>query len=125
MAKSIKQRIDDLVTKLGELPPPSTATIKGNLVNIGLSVEALRGAAIRDAEAKVASLETELENLKIETEALKTEVEAFRAARTKQEKEKEREEIPDIQFEILKALPSQHGGDWLDVFVLPTPFRSK
>jgi len=122
MGKSIKKRIDELVTKLGELPPPSIATIKGNLVNIGGLVEALEeGAAVRDAEAKAETLQSENANLKVELQALKTEVERFREDRKKQE-EKERD-IPEIQFQILKRLPSEHGGEWLAIDLIALVFN--
>lgn len=112
MAKSIKSRIDELVSKLGELPPPSSGFIKGKLVTIGNMVEALEeGAVVRDAESKIAVLEEELGNLKVELSALQTELEAFRAERKKQEEEKKRQEMPEIQFKILQGLPTEHVGD--------------
>jgi hypothetical protein len=114
MAKSLKKRIDELVNELGGSDPPTNTDVRGKLVALGLLVEALEeGAAIRDAEAKAAILETENSNLKTELDALKTEVGAFRAGRKKQE-EKDRE-LPAEQFEILRRLPSIHGGVGLTV----------
>jgi hypothetical protein len=87
-------------------------------------VEALEeGAGIRDAEAKITILETENANLKVELQALKTEVEAFRAERKQQEQEKKREEIPEIQYEIVKWLPSQHGGNRRNVHEIAHAFN--
>lgn len=111
MAKSVKERIDELVNKLGELPPPSTDFMKGKLVKIGTLVEALEnGADIRDAETKIAALETELGNLKLLFQTENAELETFRAERKKQEEEKRREEIPEIQFQILNRIPSERAG---------------
>src|SRR5437879_3645891 len=111
--KSLKKRIDDLVNELGGSQPPSNADVRGKLVELGLSVEALEeGAAIRDAEAKAAVLETENSNLKVELSELQTEVKAFRAERKQQEEEERQKDIPDIQLQILTELPSYHGGSW-------------
>jgi hypothetical protein len=124
MAKSIKKRIDELVNKLGEIPPPNAGTIKGELLDIGSSVEALEeGAAIRDAEAKVTILESENANLKTELKLLKGEVETFRAERKKQEQESKRADIPDIQFEILKRLPSESESSGLGFQDLASAFN--
>ena len=117
--KSIKSRIDELVSKLGELPAPSPAFIKGKLVAIGVLVEALEeGEVIRDAEEKVTVLEAALEKSNLENshlqaklKSLNTEVDGFRAERKKQEEEKKREDIPDIQLQILRDLPTEHAGD--------------
>ncbi len=107
-SQSLTERINGLANAIGAKAPPDLGTIKGELIQLGVLVEALEeGAIIGDAETKIESLEAELENLK-------TEVEAFRAERKKQEQEKKREDIPDIQSEILKRLPSQSEG-WLKI----------
>jgi hypothetical protein len=114
--KSIKSRIDELVSKLGELPAPSPAFIKGKLVALGILVEALEeGAVIRDAEAKIEILEAELGNLKIELSTLQSEVEAFRAERKKQKEEERKKDLPEAQFKILQRLGTKHSGDWLRI----------
>jgi hypothetical protein len=114
MAKSIKSRIDELVSRLGELPPPSPAFIKGKLVTIGNFVEALEeGAVVRDAEARAAMLEEENSNLKVELQALTTEVEGFRAEQ-KQREEKETK-IDPVQLKILQRLGSPASCEWLRI----------
>lgn len=111
--QSLTERIAALINRVGEKPEPTFGDIKSELVEyLGLAETLEEGAVIRDAEAKISALETaldesntELGKLKIETEALKSEVETFRAERQKQE------EMPDIQFEILQRLPTEHAGD--------------
>jgi len=125
--KSLKQRIDELINQLGEHVPPISASptpireIRGGLLDVGVSVESLENSAsVREAEAKVASLEeensvlrAEIENLQGQLQTINTEIKRFR------EEEKKREEkkwdLPPIQFEILERLPSEHGGLGLTV----------
>ena len=115
--KSITERINDLVYKLDAVPPPEPHFIKGRLSQISELVEALeQGKVIREAEAKIAVLEkqkrkfkAENENLKVELQAAKTEIQRFRAEQ--KEREKKDKDIPDIQFKILKDLPTEHMGD--------------
>ncbi len=110
--QSLTERIAALINRVGAKPEPTFGDIKSELVEcLGLAETLQDGAAIRDAEAKVEILETEKSNLKIELEALQTEVKAFRAEREKQEEKKKREEMPDIQFQILRGLPTEHIGD--------------
>jgi chromosome segregation ATPase len=78
------------------------------------------GQTTRKAEANIARLEAALEksnaengNLKVELQMANAEIKKFQAERKKQE-ESERE-IPPIQFQILKRLPSEHGGKWLRI----------
>ena len=74
-----------------------------------------QGQAIRKAEAKRASLESqnkafksEIGDLKRQLQLAKDEIKRLRAE--KDESEKEEAELPEIQFQILKRLPSEHGG---------------
>jgi len=117
--QSLTDRIAALINRVGEKPAPGMDVIKSALVPCLSLAESLEeGAAIRDAEAQITVLETALEKsnaeigkLEGELQSLNTEVQAFRAERQKQEEEKKREEMPDIQFEILQRLPTEHAGD--------------
>jgi DNA-binding transcriptional ArsR family regulator len=109
--KSLKSRIDALFDALGleESDRPSTGEIRSQLSQFAVLAEKLENSqAAAEKEAIIAALETEFSNLKVELEAAKTAIDGFEAERKKQE-EKERE-IPPIQFEILKCLPSEYGG---------------
>jgi hypothetical protein len=120
--QSLTERIGALISRVGEKPEPTFGYIKGELVDCRSLAQSLEdGAAIRETEAKLEAAQTALEqantqNAKIESE-LKTanaEINQFRAERKKRKEERKRqEEMPDIQFKILKLLPSQHGGNWL------------
>jgi hypothetical protein len=112
--KSLKKRIDDLVHALGAAKKPSPSDIRNELVPIGIEVEALEnGQALAEKEAAIAALEAENENLKVELQTANTELETLRAEQKKQQEEKR--DLPEDQFEILKWLPSQHGGERPDI----------
>jgi hypothetical protein len=110
--KSLKKRIDDLVDALGRAKKPSFAEIRSELVSLGaLAQEMEDGQALSEKEAAIAALEAENENLKIELQTANAELKTFRAEWKKQEEEKKREDIPDIQLQILRGLPTEHMGD--------------
>ncbi len=112
--KSLKKRIDDLIDALGGAEKPTFAKIRSELVSIGTLVEALEDAqALAEKDARIADLEAEFENLKVTLQTANTELETFRAEREKQEEENR--ELPEIQLEILRRLPSKHGGIGLTV----------
>lgn len=109
--QSLTERLAALISRVGEKPEPTFAYIKGELVDCRTLAESLEeGAVIRDAEAKIAILEAELGDLKIETKELQMEVETFRAERKKQEEQERRKDLPPEQLDILRRLPSKHGG---------------
>jgi len=110
--KSPKKRIDDLVDALGRADKPSFADIRSELFSLGALVQELEdGQALSEKEDAITALELQNENLKVELQAANTELEAFRAEWKKQEDEKKREDIPDIQLQILRGLPTKHTGD--------------
>jgi len=110
--KSLKKRIDDLVDALGRADKPSVADIRSELVSLGALVQELEdGQALSEKEDAITALELQNENLKVELQAANTELEAFRAEWKKQEDEKKREDIPDIQLQILRGLPTKRTGD--------------
>lgn len=113
--KSLKARIDALFNALGGAHKPSNAKIRSELSTLASLAEALENdQATAKKEAKIAALKVEIENLKVELQAANAEIKRFRAEQKKQE-EKERE-IPQIQFQILTRLPSEHGGsNWLGI----------
>src|SRR4029077_7509843 len=78
--KSITERINELVNRLGELPPPSISLIKGRLLKIRRFVKALeKGAGIREAESKI-------ENLELQLQTVNSEIKRFRAEQKEREK---------------------------------------
>jgi hypothetical protein len=115
-AKSLKERIDDLANAIGGSTKPAYPNIRSQLFEFSAAVEELEnGANIREAEERVAALETALEELKDENAYLDVqlkeanyEIERFR----EEEKSREEEEadLPEVQFKILKRLPSENGG---------------
>ncbi|HKP03670.1 MAG TPA: hypothetical protein VJU77_09960 [Chthoniobacterales bacterium] len=119
--QSLTERISALINRVGELPTPSMADIKGELVPcLGLTQTLEDGTVVRDLEAQIEAqkaalekLEEEKRNLKTELQPLRTEVEAFRAEREKQQ-EAERE-IDPIQLKILRKLPSEYSGQAMDI----------
>jgi hypothetical protein len=112
--KSLKKRIDDLVDALGGAEKPTLADIRSELVVMGALAEEMEaGHTLAEKESAITALEQENENLKVELQTANTELDAFRAERKKQEEEERQKEMPEIQFQILKHLPSQHGGPWL------------
>lgn len=107
--KSLKKRIDALVDALGGTEKPTPLEIRNELVPIGIEVEALEdGQALAEKEATIAALEAENENLKVELQTANTELEAFRVQRREQKEAERKQDIPDVQFQILKFLPSEH-----------------
>jgi DNA-binding MarR family transcriptional regulator len=114
--KSLKKRIDALVDALGGTKKPTLPEIRNQLVDFAVLAETLEdGQATAEKEATIAALEEENENLTIKLQMANAELETFQAERKKQEQEKKREEIPEIQFQILSLLPSEHGGNRLMV----------
>src|ERR1041385_8654010 len=117
--KSLKKRIDDLVDALGGAEKPTFLDIRNELFSIGTLVEALEdGQALAEKEAQITVLEAALEKSNLENAELhaelqtaNTEVEAFRAEREKQEEEERQKDIPDIQFRILRRIPSEAEGN--------------
>ena len=110
--KSLKKRIDALVDALGGAQKPTLAEIRSDLVSLGTLAQELEdGQALAEKEAPIAALKQQNENLKVELQMANTELDTFRAERKKQEEEKKREEMPEIQFEILQGLPTEHMGD--------------
>jgi hypothetical protein len=117
--QSLTERIAALINRVGEKPEPTFGDIKSELVEwLDLAETLENGSVIRDSEAKVTVLEAALKktnlensNLQAELQSLKTEVDRFRAEWKKQEDEKKREDIPDIQLQILRGLPTEHSGD--------------
>jgi DNA-binding transcriptional ArsR family regulator len=117
--KRLTKRIEDLSYAIGK-PEPYPGCFKGELVNILASVQELEnGAAVSEAEAKVAAFETALEeskaenaNLKAELKEAKAEIEAFQAAEREKQEDERKKDLPDKQFEILEWLPSEYSGKW-------------
>jgi chromosome segregation ATPase len=121
MAKSLKKRIDELINALGSADKPTYPQIKSRLIRFSALAEQLEeGKAIRKLESKIATLETALEEsneknllLDVQIKEANYEIDRFRAE--EEQREKKETELPDIQFEILERLPSQHGGLGLTV----------
>jgi predicted transcriptional regulator len=128
-SQSLTKRIAALINRVGEKPEPTFGDIKSELVEcLGLAETLENGAAVREAEAKIAALETALEesnlenvNLKAELSAANAEIETFRVEQKKRE-EKETE-IDPTQFQILQRLPSQSSGDWLRIDEIATAVK--
>jgi DNA-binding transcriptional ArsR family regulator len=123
--KSLKKRIDDITNALGGTKKPTLVEIRSELFSIGTLVEALEeGQAMAEKEAQIAVLEAALEKSNLENAELQAELQtantgldAFRAERKKQEEKKRRQDIPEIQFKILRRLPTENvGGGWLSIF---------
>jgi hypothetical protein len=77
------------------------------------------GQALPEKESAIATLEAENENLKVGLETANTELETFRAERRRQEEDKKRQEMPEIQFKILQRFSTENvGGYWLSIFQL-------
>ena len=105
--KSLKKRIDALVDALGGAQKPTLAEIRSDLVSLGVLAQELEdGQALTEKESAIAALKAENQNLKVELQTASAELEAFRAEQ-KQREEKERD-VPDIQYRIVKELPSMH-----------------
>lgn len=117
--KSLKKRIDDLVDALGGAEKPTLAQIRSDLVSIGTLVQELEdGQALAEKETTIAALKQENENLSVELQVANTELGTFRADREKQKEEERKKEIPIQQFDILRRLPSKHGGKGLTMLQL-------
>lgn len=131
--QSLTERIAALINRVGEKPEPTFGDIKSELVEcLGLAETMQDGAAVSEAESQIAVLkealaqaeaareqadefleqsDAENNDLRAALKAVNVEIETFRTERKKQEEEKKREEMPDIQFEILQRLPTEHIGD--------------
>lgn len=110
--KSLKERIDALINALGGTEKPTVPKIRNELVAFASIAEALEdGQAGAKKEATIATLKEKNENLKVELQAANAKIERFQAEREKQEKSEE--DIPTVQYRILKTLPSEHAGDGL------------
>jgi DNA-binding MarR family transcriptional regulator len=116
MAKSLKKWIDELIDALGVAEKPTYPQIRSRLVKFSALAEQLeQGKAVRKAESKVAALEkqnlrikSENENLKSKLQAANAEIDRFREEEKK--REEENRDLPDVQFKILKLLPSESEG---------------
>jgi hypothetical protein len=113
--------INGLVNALGEEPKPGWGTIRNDLITLASLVQELEeGETARQLETQIASLEAALEESNAENGNLKAELQKANAVieavwAEEKEREKKEQEIPDIQFEILKRLPSEHSGIWLKI----------
>jgi hypothetical protein len=107
--------MDDLVDALARGKKPTSAEIRSELVSVEtLAQEMEDGQALPEKESAIATLEAENENLKVGLETANTELETFRAERRRQEEDKKRQEMPEIQFKILQRLPTEEvDGYWL------------
>jgi hypothetical protein len=114
--KSLKQRIDALANSIGEAPKPAYAEIRSQLFEFSAAAEELEnGANIRNAEENMAALETEksalqteIANLKSHLQLAKAEIKRFREEEKR--REAEQADLPDVQFSILRRLPSENSG---------------
>jgi hypothetical protein len=108
--KSLKGRIDELVDALGRAEKPTFADIRNELVSIGGDVEALeRAQALAEKDARIANLEAELSDLQVAVKQANGELERFR--HEEKNREEKKWDLPTEQIEILKFLPSEHGGN--------------
>jgi hypothetical protein len=118
---TVAERIADLITHAASLPKDGVAVkpFRDALFLLQKEYEAeleALSARLREAEAnaKDSVRADEHERMK---EALADEKKQIAALEKQlselesQKKESERE-LPEAQFEILKVLPSEHGGDW-------------
>jgi hypothetical protein len=114
--KSLKERIDALINALGAAEKPSPTKIRNELVSLSLDVEALEGSkTLAEKDARIADLEGELGGLSVTLKEANSELEAFRAAQRKQQEQERKKDIPPAQLNILRRLPSKHGGKGLTV----------
>jgi len=118
--KSLTKAIEDLFSWLGEKPatePIDRGAVRSRLMEMLPLAQSLEdGAVIRDAEAKIETLEAALEEanakdagFQAELQQLKPEVEAFRAA----EREQKDQEVEPKQMEILSRLPTENMGGFM------------
>jgi DNA-binding MarR family transcriptional regulator len=108
--KSLKKRIDELIDALGGADKPTLPQIRSRLFKFAALAEELeQGKAIRKAEAKTASLTTEVEKLQVQLQEARSEIKMFRT--DQKERENESAELPEIQFKILRGLPTENIGD--------------
>lgn len=118
-SQSLSERINRLANAIGAKVPPDLGKIKGELVQLGVSAEALEeGTGISESESKIATVEQALEQSNAENEKLKAELRSaqVKARNYKEElkrKEDKKWDIPDIQFSILQWLPSELSGSAL------------
>lgn len=110
--KSLKERIDALFNALGAAEKPTIEQIRNELSSWSSLAETLEnGQALEEKEARITDLETELGRLQVELQTTNTALETFQVERKKQKEDEQ--DIPDIQYRILRELPSEHGGDGL------------
>jgi hypothetical protein len=97
---------------LGGAKKPTAIQIRSELVAIGIQVETLENSqTLAEKDARISDLEAELHGLEVALNTANSELNRFREEQT--EREKRETEINDTQFEILKRLPSKHGGTGL------------
>ena len=116
--KSLKEGIDALIDALGAAEKPSSAQIRNELVVLALDAKMLEdGKALAQKDARISDLETalkrsdvQLANLKILLEKAGEELEALREEEKKRDEEDS--DLPDVQLQILKSLPSENSGAW-------------
>lgn len=120
--KSLKKWIDELIDALGGAKKPTLPEIRSKLVKFSVMAQAIEeGEGIREAEAKIATLEAALEEsneknllLDVQVKEANYEIEQFRAEEKKREKKEV--EVPEIQFKILELMPNEQGGGWVTIF---------
>lgn len=111
MAKkqSLKERLDALIDSLGSANKPTPLEIRNKLFPIAIEVEELENSqTLAEKDATIAALKEENENLNVALQTANAEIDRFR----KEEKKREEKnaDLPDDQFKILKALPSESDG---------------
>jgi DNA-binding MarR family transcriptional regulator len=112
--KTLTERLEAIINSLGATTLPELPRIKGQLIKLLRSVKLLEGGhATRKKEAKIAALKAENENLKVQLQAVQAQIEQYQSEQAEQD-ESERA-IPLEQFDILRRLPSKHGGEGLTI----------
>jgi hypothetical protein len=114
--KGLKERLDDLANAMGGSQKPSYTDVRSQLFEFSTVAKELENReSIRDAEAKLAALETEksalqaaVRNLESHLQTAEAEIKRFREE--KKQREADEADLPDVQFDILRRLPSENSG---------------
>jgi len=108
--RSLKNRIESLVSALGTSPPPAIPCIRGMLMEFaGLAEDLESGQSARDAETKIATLEAAFQQSESEKQQLKTNLEALNVEIDKLRAEPEQSERPEIEERLLVVLDYPRG----------------
>lgn len=107
--KSLTKAIEELVNSLDKNPLAEARTLKNPVMALLPLAKVLEdGEAIREAEAKVTSLEEQVSNLELQVQTANSEINRFRAE--EKERKKKDADLPDQQWELLRILEPENLG---------------